>query len=112
MVARVKSSNYLVVRVFRGTPEVIVGDDSYAGALDAAKRLVSMAAARPDIVTGGERVLVLKAVWDSEDMSRAHGAAAAWNLDDDGHIRDCGNGGSDPRDCSPACVNARKGRQP
>jgi hypothetical protein len=27
---------------------------------------------------------------------------------DDGHIRDCGNGGDDPRDCSPACVKARR----
>jgi hypothetical protein len=33
-------------------------------------------------------------------------------IDDDGHIRDCGNGGEDPRDCSPACANARKERQP
>lgn len=28
---------------------------------------------------------------------------------DDGHIRDCGNGGSDPLDCSPACVKAAIG---
>jgi hypothetical protein len=28
-------------------------------------------------------------------------------FDSDGHIRDCGNGGGDARDCSPACVNAR-----
>ncbi len=33
-------------------------------------------------------------------------ARAASPLDADGHIRECGNGGDDPRDCSPACARA------
>ena len=41
----------------------------------------------------------------------AHGerilnARAANAIESDGHIRDCGNGGSDPADCSPACAKA------
>jgi hypothetical protein len=39
---------------------------------------------------------------------RAEATEAADALEDDGHIRACGNGGEDPEDCSPACVAARR----
>lgn len=55
---------------------------------------------------------IARGVVQSADLSRDNArrrceALLKKSVEVDGHIRDCGNGGDDPLNCSPACAKSR-----